>query len=149
MSTTLTSAASTVGGPAKEFRDFILRGNVVDLAIGVVIGAAFGKIVTSFVADFITPLIGIFAGKIDLANYKLTVGQTVFAVGDFLNVVITFLLTALVVFFFVVKPVGRLMAMRKTETPVDPTTRECPQCLSSIPLKATRCAFCTAEVAAV
>ncbi len=131
---------------AKEFRDFILRGNVVDLAVGVVIGAAFGAIVKAFVADLITPLIGI-AGKIDLSNLHGHIGKADFAVGDFLNTVISFLLIAAVVFFLVVKPVNHLMALRKTDTPTDPTTRECPQCLSSIPMKASRCAFCTADVA--
>jgi large conductance mechanosensitive channel len=131
-----------------EFRDFILRGNVVDLAVGVVIGAAFGKIVTAFVADLMTPLIGMF-GKVDLSNLNTKINGATFGFGDFLNVVISFVIVATVVFFFVVKPVNHLMAMRKTDTPTDPLTRECPQCLSSIPIKATRCAFCTAEVAAV
>ena len=132
---------------ATEFKEFVLRGNVVDLAVGVVIGAAFAKIVSAFTADVITPLIGL-PGKIDLSNLNTTIHGAKFAFGDLLNTIITFFITAAVVFFFVVKPVNYLMSLRKTETPVAATTRECPECLSSIPLKATRCAFCTAEVAA-
>jgi large conductance mechanosensitive channel len=131
-----------------EFRDFILRGNVVDLAVGVVVGMAFGKIVDALVKDLITPFIGMF-GKVDLSSLNTTINGAKFGFGDFLNVVISFLIIATVVFFLVVKPVNHLMSLRKTDTPTDPVTRECPQCLSSIPLKATRCAFCTAEVAAV
>ena len=130
---------------AKEFRDFILRGNVVDLAVGVIIGGAFGGIVTALVKDIITPFIGMF-GKVDLSNLNATINGAKFGFGDFLNVVVSFLIIAFVVFFFIVKPVNHLMSLRKTETPVDPTTRECPQCLSSIPVKASRCAFCTSEV---
>lgn len=133
---------------AKEFRDFILRGNVVDLAVGVVIGGAFGGIVNAFSKDIITPLIGIFAGKIDLSNLHRHIGKADFAVGEFLNTIISFVIIALVVFFLVVKPVNHLMSLRKTETPVAPTTRDCPRCLSSIPLAATRCAFCTSDVPA-
>ena len=135
-------------GIAKEFRDFILRGNVVDLAVGVLIGGAFGGIVTALTKDVITPFIGMF-GKVDLSNLNTTINGAKFGFGDFLNVVIGFLITAFVVFFFVVKPINHLMSLRKTEPPVAPTTRECPYCLSSIPTKASRCAFCTAEVAAV
>jgi len=135
-------------GIAKEFRDFILRGNVVDLAVGIMIGGAFGGIVTALVKDIITPFIGMF-GKVDLSNLNTTINGAKFGFGDFLNTVVSFLILASVVFFFVVKPVNHLMSLRKTETPVAPTTRECPQCLSSIPALASRCAFCTAEVAAV
>ena len=132
---------------AKEFREFILRGNVVDLAVAVIIGGVFGAIVKAFVTDIITPLIGI-PGKIDLSAYKFAVNGSVFLIGDFLNTVISFLIIAAVVFFLIVKPVNHLMSLRKTDTPTDPVTRECPFCLSSIPVKAVRCAFCTSEVAA-
>lgn len=136
-----------------EFRDFILRGNVVDLAVGVVIGGAFGGIVSALVKDIITPLIGVFFSDpkkpVNFDQLDFTVHGSSFLIGNFLNVVVSFLLIAAVVFFLVVKPVNHLMALRKTDTPTDPITRECPQCLSSIPLKATRCAFCTAEVPAV
>ena len=131
-----------------EFKEFVLRGNVVDLAVAVVIGTAFGKVVTAFAADVITPLIGL-PGKIDLSNLNTTIHGAKFAFGDFLNLLISFVILAAIVFFFVVKPLNFLMSLRKTETPVTATTRECPQCLSSIPMLATRCAFCTAEVAAV
>ena len=135
-----------------EFRNFILRGNVVDLAVGIVIGAAFSSIVNALIADLITPLIGIFFANpkkpISFDQLHFTIHGSQFLVGDFLNHVVSFLLLSAVVFFFVVKPVNHLMSLRKTETPAAATTRECPQCLSSIPLKATRCAFCTAEVPA-
>lgn len=130
-----------------EFKEFVLRGNVIDLAVAVVIGGAFGKIVTAFAADIITPLIGL-PGKVDLSNLNTTLHGAKFAFGDFLNTVISFVILAAVVFFLIVKPLNYLMSLRKTETPVASVTRECPECLSSIPVKATRCAFCTAQVAA-
>lgn len=132
---------------ATEFKEFILRGNVVDLAVGVLIGGAFGGIVTALTKDVITPFIGMF-GKIDLSNLNMTLNGAKFGFGDFLNTVVSFLIMASVVFFFVVKPINFLMSLRKTETPVTNTTRECPECLSSVPLKAARCAFCTAQIAA-
>ncbi len=131
----------------KEFRDFILRGNVVDLAVGIIIGGAFGGVVNALAKDIITPFIGMF-GKVDLSNLNTTINGAKFGFGDFLNIVVSFLIMAFVVFFFVVKPVNHLMSLRKTETPVAPTTRECPYCLSSIPIQASRCAFCTADVSA-
>lgn len=138
---------------ATEFKEFILRGNVVDLAVGVVIGAAFAGIVDALVKDVITPLIGIFVSDpknpVNFDELNFAIHGSKFLVGHFLNGILSFLLIAIVVFFFVVKPVNYLMSRRKTETPVTATTRECPQCLSSIPLAATRCAFCTAEVPAV
>jgi len=129
----------------KEFREFVLRGNVIDLAVGVIIGGAFGAIVTALSKDVITPFIGMF-GKVDLSHLDTTINGAKFGFGDFLNTVITFVILAFVVFFFIVKPVNTLMSLRKTEVADDPITRECPYCLSSIPLKASRCAFCTAEV---
>jgi large conductance mechanosensitive channel len=129
----------------KEFQTFILRGSVVDLAVGVVVGAAFTSVVTAFTKDIITPLIGI-PGKLSLGEYAFSVNGSRFLVGDFLNTLISFLLTAFVVFFFVVRPVNWLVARRKTDTPAEETTRECPRCLSKIPIKATRCAFCTSDV---
>lgn len=132
---------------ASDFKAFILRGNVVDLAVGIVIGAAFGAVVTALVSDIITPLITI-PGKVDFSGLSWQIGGGVFKYGHFLNTVISFVIIALVVFFFIVRPVNALMALRKTETPVEATTQECPYCLSSIPLKATRCAYCTSDVAA-
>jgi large conductance mechanosensitive channel len=129
----------------KDFRAFLLRGNVVDLAVAVVIGAAFGAVVTALVADLITPLLAI-PGKSDFSKLHFTVRHSTFLYGDFINVLISFLSIAAAVFFFVVRPVNALMARRKTEPEVDDTTRNCPECLSSIPSAATRCAFCTAQV---
>lgn len=131
----------------KDFKAFILRGSVVDLAVGVVIGAAFGAVVTALVKDLITPLIAIPGKTANFDNLKFTVRHSEFLYGNFINQVISFLIIAAAVFFFVVVPVNKLMARRKTEPDVESTTRDCPECLSSIPLAAKRCAFCTAEVA--
>jgi len=131
----------------EDFKKFILRGNVVDLAVGVVMGAAFGGLVTALVKDIITPIVSI-PGKINFPDLSLTVGGGVIRYGDFLNNLVSFLLISVSVFFFIVRPVNWLMERRKTETPVEPETRECPFCISSIPVRATRCAFCTAEVEA-
>ena len=130
-----------------EFKAFILRGSVVDLAVGVVIGAAFGGVVTALTKDIINPLIGI-PGKISLGDISYSVNGSKFLIGDFLNQVISFIILAFVVFMFVVKPVNWLMAMKKTEPAAAETTRECPYCLSKVPIAATRCAFCTQEVGA-
>ncbi|TME07116.1 MAG: large conductance mechanosensitive channel protein MscL [Chloroflexi bacterium] len=131
-----------------EFKTFILRGNVVDLAVGIVIGAAFTAVVSAFVADIITPLIGIF-GKIDLSALVVTVNNSKFQIGAFLNAVISFLIVSAVIFFLVVKPVNILAARRRRgEEPTDPTSRDCPYCLSSVSIKATRCAFCTSALPA-
>jgi len=135
-----------VGG----FRQFILRGNVVELAVAVVIGAAFGAVVQALVKDIVTPIIAAFGGAPDFSGIYFTINGSKFLIGDFINAVVAFLLIALVVYYFVVLPVNRLMAPQKGETPPPaPATRECPECLSKIPLAARRCAFCTAEVAAI
>lgn len=130
----------------KEFKAFLLRGNVVDLAVAVVIGAAFGTVVAALVGGIITPLLGI-PGKADLSGLEFTINESTFRYGLLLNAVINFISVSAAVFFFVVKPVNALMARRKTEPEVESTTRECPECLSSIPVAARRCAFCTAVVA--
>jgi large conductance mechanosensitive channel len=132
----------------RDFKAFILRGNVVDLAVGIVIGAAFGTVVAAFVKDLITPLIASMGGQPDFSGLFFTVNKSKFLYGDFINAVVSFLIIAAIVFFFVVRPVNALMARRKSEAPADPTERNCPYCLSSIPIKATRCAFCTQEVPA-
>lgn len=140
----------------KEFRQFVLRGNVVDLAVGVVIGAAFGAIVNSFVTGMINPLIATFGdtGLRDLGvslGTKVVAGRTVtneFQYGLVLDAMLQFLLIAAVVFFFVVKPVNHLITRFRAEEPKEETMRECPQCLSKIPRAAARCAYCTAEVGA-
>ncbi len=131
----------------KGFRAFVLRGNVVDLAIAVVIGGAFGAIVTAFVKDLLTPLIAAIVGKPDFSAIAFTINGSKFLIGDFINALISFLLIAAAVYYFVVIPVGLLMARAKRgEIPPDPTTKKCPECLSEIPLAARRCAFCTSEV---
>jgi large conductance mechanosensitive channel len=131
----------------KDFKAFVLRGNVVDLAIAVVIGAAFGTVVTALVRDLVTPILAI-PGKTDFSALSFTIRNSQFLYGDFLNAVISFVSIAAAVFFFVVRPVNTLMARRKTEPDVMSTTRDCPYCLSSIPIAASRCAFCTADVGA-
>ncbi|UGS38208.1 large conductance mechanosensitive channel protein MscL [Capillimicrobium parvum] len=130
----------------KEFRQFLLRGNVIDLAVAVVIGAAFGAVVASLVADIITPIIAAIIGKPDFSNLTFTINGSVFRYGSFLNAVISFVSIAAAVFFFVVVPVNRLNEMRRSGKPVDETTRQCPECLSDVPKAAHRCAFCTSEL---
>jgi large conductance mechanosensitive channel len=130
-----------------DFKQFLFRGNVVDLAVGVVIGVAFGTVVTAFVKDLITPLIAAIVGKPDFSAIQFTVNGSVFGLGDFINALLSFVLVAGAVFFFVVKPVNYLMARARREPPADPTTMKCPECLSEIPIGAKRCAFCTAPVA--
>ena len=128
----------------KGFRDFILRGNVVDLAVAVVIGGAFGTVVTALVKDLLTPLIAAIAGKPDFSAIKFTVNGSEFPIGDFVNAVISFLLIAAAIYFFVVAPMNALIARRRRgEPPSDPTTKKCPECLSEVPIAARRCAFCT------
>jgi len=133
-------------GVLKEFRQFLLRGNVVDLAVGVVVGAAFGAVVTALVSDFITPLIAAIGGQQDFSALTFTINGSEFRYGHFLNAVISFLLIATAVFFLVVVPVNRLMARLRPEPAVDVTTKPCPECLSQIPREARRCAFCTSPV---
>ena len=129
----------------KEFRKFILRGNVVDLAVAVVIGAAFGALVTAMVRDFVTPLIAAIGGQPDFSALSFTINGSKFMYGDFINVLISFLIISTVVFFFVVMPLNRIMARLDPSDEVDtPAERECPECLSAIPTEAKRCKFCTA-----
>jgi large conductance mechanosensitive channel len=128
----------------KEFRQFLLRGNVVDLAVAVVIGVAFGAVVTAFVADLITPLIAAIFGKPSFSDLTFTINGSRFLYGEFLNAVLSFVLVAAAIFFVVVKPMNALAARRARAE--DPTTRDCPECLSEIPLAARRCAYCTVEL---
>jgi large conductance mechanosensitive channel len=130
----------------KEFRAFILRGNLVDLAVAVVIGTAFTAVVTALVRDLITPLVAAIFGEPLFDTLAFTINGSRFAYGDFLNAALTFLIIAAVVFFLVVKPVNLMMARLRTEPDVDTPTRGCPECLSQIPVAARRCAFCTSEV---
>ncbi len=132
----------------KEFKSFIMKGNVVDLAVAVVIGAAFSKIVTSIVDGLITPLVGL-AGDKDFDHLYWAVGKTKFMYGPVISAIISFVSIAAVIFFLIVKPMNALQARRnRGEATPDPTTRECPECLSEIPIKASRCAHCTAKVTA-
>jgi large conductance mechanosensitive channel len=140
------AAAADRRGYLRDFKQFLLRGNVVDLAVAVVIGAAFGAVVTAFVRDLITPLVSAIFGAGFFGGLSFTIHHSVFLYGDFLNALVTFVTVTAVVFFLVVRPVNALMARRRTEPPVDVTTRACPECLSEIPREARRCAFCTAEV---
>jgi large conductance mechanosensitive channel len=148
----------------KDFKAFIIRGNVVDLAVGIIIGIAFGAIVTSFVNDIIMPPIGLGLGQIDFSNLMVVLkegstagpyaslvaareaGATVIAYGTFINAIINFLIIAAVVFFFVVRPIARLHARQKAAEPVTPATKDCPFCATAIPIKATRCPNCTSEL---
>ena len=130
----------------KDFKEFLLRGNLVELAVAVVLGVAFAALVDSFVKDLVTPLIAALGGEQDFSALTFTINDSVFRYGAFVNALLSFLIIAAVVYFFVVKPVNALMARRKTEGALDEETRECPECLSSIPAAARRCAFCTAQV---
>jgi large conductance mechanosensitive channel len=131
----------------KDFKEFLLRGNLVDMAVGIVIGLAFAAVIGAFVADLITPLLAAIGGKPNFDSLSFTINGSHFLYGHFINALLTFLIIAAVIFFFVVKPVNALMARRRTEMPVEEQTRQCPQCRSEIPVLAHRCAFCTSEVA--
>ena len=132
----------------KDFREFILRGNLVDLAVAVVIGAAFGAVVNALVTDLVTPVIAAIGGKQDFSNLSFTINKSRFLYGDFINAVITFLTIAAAVFFLVIKPVNALMNRLRPGKAVDVEMRQCPECLSDIPAAARRCSFCTSDVAA-
>lgn len=126
----------------KGFKAFMLRGNVVDLAVGVVIGVAFGAVVTAFVKDLMTPLIAALFGEPNFSGLSFTINNSRFLYGDFINAVLAFLIVAAVIYFFVILPFNALMARLHKEPPPDPTTRKCPECMSVIPIEARRCAFC-------
>lgn len=130
----------------KEFKQFLFRGNVIDLAVGVVIGAAFTAVVNAFVADFLTPLIAAIAHVPDFSGYVFTLRGGNFMIGHFINTLISFILVASSVFFFVVRPVNLIVAKTKKEEKVEPATKNCPECLSAIPVTAKRCAHCTQPV---
>jgi large conductance mechanosensitive channel len=131
----------------KGFREFVFRGNVLDLAVAVVMGAAFSTVVTALVKDLITPLIAAIVGAPDFSSIALTVNGSKLLIGDLLNAVISFVLQAAAVYFFIVLPVNHLMArLRRGEVPPDPTTKKCPECLSEIAIAARRCAFCTSAL---
>jgi large conductance mechanosensitive channel len=131
----------------KGFKQFMLRGNVLDLAVAVVMGAAFGAVVTALVKDLITPIIAAIVGRPDFAGITFTINNSKFLIGDFINALVSFVLIGAAVYFFVVLPVTKLMArLRRGEAPPDPTTKKCPECLSEVPVAARRCAFCTSPL---
>lgn len=127
----------------RGFKAFLLRGNVVDLAIAVVVGVAFAAVVTAFVKDLVTPLIAALGGKPDFSGLYFTINNSQFKYGDFIDVVLAFLIIAAVIYFLVVVPYTALVERSRKEPPADPTTKKCPECLSEIPMDARRCAFCT------
>jgi large conductance mechanosensitive channel len=131
----------------RGFKEFILRGNVLDLAVAVVIGGAFGAVIAALVKDILTPLIGAIVGQPDFSAYTLTLNGSTLLIGDFLNAILAFLLVAAAVYVFVVVPMNALIARRRRgEPPSDPTTKKCEECLSEVPIAARRCAFCTAPL---
>ncbi len=132
----------------QNFKKFLLRGNVVDLAVAVVIGGAFGALIKSAVEDLMTPLIGIL-GKKDFSTFSFTVNGSTFRYGEFLNEVIAFLIIAVVVYFLVIVPINLLIERSRSRPEPDPSTKKCPECLSEIPIAAKRCAFCTSVVKSV
>jgi len=132
---------------AGGFRQFLLRGNVVDMAVGVVVGAAFATVVSAFTKDLLTPFIAAIFQKPDFSGFFFTINNSKFLYGDFVNAIISFLIVAAVVYYFVVVPMNALVARAHKEPPADPTTFKCPECLSEIPIGAKRCAHCTAAIA--
>jgi large conductance mechanosensitive channel len=125
-----------------------LRGNVVDMAVGIVVGAAFGTVVTSFVKDLLTPFIAAIIHAPDFSGIAFTINGSKFLIGDFVNAIISFLIIAAAVYFAVVLPINTLVARMRRQPPADPTTKRCPECLSEIPIQAKKCAFCTSTVQA-
>jgi large conductance mechanosensitive channel len=131
----------------KDFKKFILRGNVVDLAVAVIIGAAFTGIITGLVKDLVTPLLAAIGGKPNFANLYFTLHHSRFMYGDFLNAVISFVIIASVVFFFIVQPINKLVSYsNRSKSAEEPTEKKCPECLSTVPVAAKRCAFCTSRI---
>ena len=131
---------------AGGFRQFLLRGNVVDMAVGVVIGAAFATVVSGFTKDLLTPFIAAIFRQPDFSVFYFTINKSKFLYGDFVNALISFLIVAAVVYYFVVVPMNALVARSHKEPPADPTTKKCPECLSEVPIGAKRCAFCTSAL---
>jgi large conductance mechanosensitive channel len=129
-----------------EFKQFLLRGNFVDMAVALVMALAIFAVVQALIEDLITPIIAAIAGEPDFSGLTFEINSSIFRYGHFINAVITFVLMAAAVFFFVVVPVNALIARSRKEPPADPTTRKCPECLSEIPIDARRCAFCTSQV---
>jgi large conductance mechanosensitive channel len=132
----------------KGYREFVLRGNVLDLAVAVVIGAAFGAVVTALVKDLLTPFIAAIVGKPDFSAITFTIRGSMFGVGDFINTIVSFIFVSTAIYFMVIAPVNAIVARaHRGEAPPDPTTKKCPECLSEVPIAAKRCAFCTSAIA--
>jgi len=130
----------------RGFKQFLLRGNVVDMAVGIVIGAAFGTVVSGFVKDLLTPFIAAIVKQPDFSAFTFTINGSKFLYGDFINALVSFIIIAAAVYFFVVLPMNTLVARMRKEPPADPTTKKCPECMSEIPIEAKRCAHCTCPV---
>lgn len=126
----------------KDFKTFLLRGNVIDLAVGVIMGAAFGSVVSALVADLLTPLIAALVKIPDFSGFAFTINGSKFMIGHFINTIISFVLVSTAVFFFIVKPMNMIISKTKKETPAIKSTKICPECLSEIPIRAKRCAYC-------
>lgn len=133
----------------KGFKQFLLRGNVVDMAVGIVVGAAFGTVVSGFVKDLMTPFIAALVKQPDFSALTFTINGSKFLYGEFINALLSFIIVAAAIYFFVVTPVNALIARSRREPPADPTTKKCPECLSEIPIAARRCAFCAQPTVAV
>lgn len=131
----------------REFKQFLLRGNVVDLAVGIVIGAAFGTVVSALVSDLLTPLIAAIAKVPDFSDLTFTINDSKFMIGHFINALVSFILVGAAIFFFIIKPMNLLIARSRKEAPADPTTKKCPECLSEIPIEAKRCSHCAQVIA--
>ncbi len=131
---------------SQEFKEFLLRGNVIDLAVAVVIGAAFGAVVTSIVEYLIMPMIAAIGGQPDFSEIGFTINGSLFSIGNIINAIMSFLIVSAVIFLFVVKPTNLLIERARREPTPDPTTRKCPACISEVPIAATRCAFCTSDL---
>lgn len=129
-----------------DFKAFVLRGNVVDLAVAVVIGAAFGAVVASLVEDMLTPLIAAVFGEPDFSALTFSVNDSEFRYGSFINSIVAFVMIAAAVFFVVVTPINALIARSRNEPPPDPTVKKCPKCINDIAIEATKCGFCTADL---
>ncbi len=145
----LSQGVSSSGGLLTEFKEFILRGNVVSLAVAVLVATAFGAVVKSLTDNIITPFIGMFGGTPDFSGLTFSINDSEYRYGQFINDIIYFLIVAAIIFFFIIKPMNTLIERSKRETPPDPEEKKCPECLSNIPLAATRCKFCTVEQPAV
>ena len=130
------------------FKQFLLRGNVVDMAVGIVVGAAFGTVVTSFVKDLLTPFIAAIVSKPDFSKIAFELHGSKFLIGDFVNNIVSFILIAAAVYFAVVLPINALVARARKAPPADPTTKKCPECISEVPIQAKKCAFCTSALGA-